>query len=149
MILSAVLNKSWGKHPTKQHLYGHVAPISQTIQLIQSRHTEAAWEERKNSFSTFYELLHMQTTVLADLKRYILQFCANTEPALEDISRTMADRNRCRESQKKSVCQHALIWRWCNGYRRRKWTRRHEFKSWTTLIAFHIALIPLGKVWIQ
>ena len=39
------------------------------------------------------------------------------------------------------------IWRcpWCNGYRRRKWTRRHEFKSWTRLIAFHIALIPLGK----
>ena len=43
------------------------------------------------------------------------------------------------------------FWRcpWCNCYRRRKWTRRHEFKSWTKLIAFHIALIPLGKVWIQ
>ena len=38
---------------------------------------------------------------------------------------------------------------WCNGYRRRKWTRRHEFKSWPRLIAFHIALMPLGKVWIQ
>ena len=43
------------------------------------------------------------------------------------------------------------LWRcpWCNGYRRRKWTRRHEFKSWTWLIAFHIALIPLGKGWIK
>ena len=42
-------------------------------------------------------------------------------------------------------------WRcpWCNGYHRWKWTRRHKFKSWTRLIAFHIALIPLGKVWIQ
>ena len=38
---------------------------------------------------------------------------------------------------------------WCNGYRRRKWTQRHEFNSWTRLIAFHIALILLGKVWIQ
>ena len=38
---------------------------------------------------------------------------------------------------------------WCNGYRRREWTRRYEFKSWTRLIAFHIVLIPLGKVWIQ
>ena len=36
---------------------------------------------------------------------------------------------------------------WCNGYRHRKWTRRLEF--WTRLIAFHIAIIPLGKVWIQ
>ena len=38
----------------------------------------------------------------------------------------------------------SLQFPWCNGY-----TRRHEFKSWTRLIAFHIALIPLGKVSIQ
>ena len=38
---------------------------------------------------------------------------------------------------------------WCNGYRGRKWTWWHEFKSWPRLTAFHIALIPLGKVWIQ
>ena len=38
---------------------------------------------------------------------------------------------------------------WCNGYRLRKWTRRHKFKSWTRLIAFHIALKPLGKEWIR
>ena len=47
---------------------------------------------------------------------------------------------------------HWLPWErcpWCSRGRRRKWTRRHEFKSWTWLIAFHIALIPLGKVWIQ
>ena len=51
------------------------------------------------------------------------------------------------------LCMSIILdhWRcpWCNGYRRRKWTRRHEFKSWTRLIEFHIALIPLGKVWIQ
>ena len=43
------------------------------------------------------------------------------------------------------------IWRcpWCYGYRRRKWIRQHEFKSWTRLITFHIVLIPLGKVWIK
>ena len=37
---------------------------------------------------------------------------------------------------------------WFNGYRRRKWTRQLKFKSWTRLIVFHKALIPLGKVWI-
>ena len=47
------------------------------------------------------------------------------------------------------VLQSVLTCLWCNGYRRRKWTRRYEFKSWTRLTAFHIALIPLGKVWIQ
>ena len=34
---------------------------------------------------------------------------------------------------------------WCNGYRRSNWTRRHEFKSSSRLIAFHIALIPLER----
>ena len=38
---------------------------------------------------------------------------------------------------------------WYNGYRRRIWTRRYEFRSWMRLITFHVALIPLGKVWIQ
>ena len=46
---------------------------------------------------------------------------------------------------------YGSLWRcpWYIGYRHRKWTRRHEFKSWTRLIAFHIALIPLGMVCIQ
>ena len=50
--------------------------------------------------------------------------------------------------QKEYKTRHDSLRRcpWCNGYRRRKWTRRHEFTSWTKLIAFHVALIPLGKV---
>ena len=50
--------------------------------------------------------------------------------------------------QPKKIVVQGMMMRcpWCNGYRRRKWTRRHEFKSWTRLIAFHIALIPLGTV---
>ena len=49
------------------------------------------------------------------------------------------------------VYDHHTKWKrvWCNGFRRNKWTQRFEFKSWTRLFAFHIALIPLGKVWIQ
>ena len=38
---------------------------------------------------------------------------------------------------------------WYNGYRRRKWTRWPVFTSWMMLIAFHIALTLLGKIWIQ
>ena len=34
---------------------------------------------------------------------------------------------------------------WCNGYRPRKWTQRHEFKSWTRLIAFSHSTNTLGK----
>ena len=51
--------------------------------------------------------------------------------------------------RKHMLCKRWRSSRWCSHYHHRKWTRRHEFKSWTWLIAFHIALIPLGKVWIQ
>ena len=39
---------------------------------------------------------------------------------------------------KYQTIKRILFWRcpWCNGCRRRKWTRRHEFKYWTRLIAF-------------
>ena len=52
---------------------------------------------------------------------------------------------------KKKLISNVTFWMgpWCNGYCRRKWTRRLEFKTWTRLIAFHVAQIPLGKVWIQ
>ena len=43
-----------------------------------------------------------------------------------------------------------IWWRlWCNGYHRRKWTRRPEFKSRTRLFVFHKGLIPLKKVLVQ
>ena len=47
---------------------------------------------------------------------------------------------------KPRVTETIMLYMWCNGYRRRKWTWRHVFKSWTRLIAFHIALILSGKV---
>ena len=36
-----------------------------------------------------------------------------------------------------------------NDYHRMKWTRRTKFKSLRGLFGFHIAIIPLAKVWIQ
>ena len=56
-----------------------------------------------------------------------------------DVSSAISSNTHCYFNNK-SRCP------WCNGYHRRKWTQRHEFKSWTRLIAFHIVLIPLGKV---
>ena len=32
-MLRAILNKSWRKHPTRHQLYGHLPPITKTIQV--------------------------------------------------------------------------------------------------------------------
>ena len=38
-MLRAILNKSWRQHPIKQQLYGHLPPITKTIQVRRTRHT--------------------------------------------------------------------------------------------------------------
>ena len=36
-ILRAILNKSWRKHPTRHQLYGHLPPITKSIQVRRTR----------------------------------------------------------------------------------------------------------------
>ena len=45
-MLRAILNKSWRQHPTRHHLYGHLPPITKTIQVRQTRHAGHCWRSR-------------------------------------------------------------------------------------------------------
>ena len=49
-MLQAILNKSWRQHLTKQQLYGHLPPISKTIQPRRTRHAEHCWRSRDSVF---------------------------------------------------------------------------------------------------
>ena len=37
-MLRAISNKSWRQHPTRHQLYGHLPPITKTIQVRRTRH---------------------------------------------------------------------------------------------------------------
>ena len=45
-MLWAILNKSWRQRPTKQHLYGHLPPITKTIKIRRTRHARHCWRSR-------------------------------------------------------------------------------------------------------
>ena len=45
-MLWAILNKSWRQHPTRHQLYGHLPPITKTIQVRRSRHAGHCWRSR-------------------------------------------------------------------------------------------------------
>ena len=45
-MLRAVLNKSWQQHPTRYQLYGHLPPITKTIQVRRSRHAGHCWRSK-------------------------------------------------------------------------------------------------------
>ena len=45
-MLRAILNKSWRQYPTKQQLYGHLPPITKTMQVRRTRHAGHCWRSR-------------------------------------------------------------------------------------------------------
>ena len=45
-MLRAILNKSWWQHPTRPQLYGHLPPITKTIQVRRARHAEHCWRNK-------------------------------------------------------------------------------------------------------
>ena len=48
-MLRAILNKSWQQHPTRYQLYGHLPPITKTIQVRRTRHAEVTAGETGTS----------------------------------------------------------------------------------------------------
>ena len=45
-MLRAILNKSWQQHPTRHQLYGHLPPITKTIQARRTRHAGHCWRSK-------------------------------------------------------------------------------------------------------
>ena len=45
-MLRAILNKSWQQHPTRHQLYGHLPPITKTIQVRRTRYAGPCWRSR-------------------------------------------------------------------------------------------------------
>ena len=50
-LLRIVLNKSWKQCPTKQQMYSHLPPISQTILVGRRRHAEHSWRRKDELIS--------------------------------------------------------------------------------------------------
>ena len=93
-MLRAILNKSWGQHPTKHQLYSHRPPISKTIQVRRTRHAKYCWRSRDELISDV--LLWTPTYGRAKAGRpartYIQQLCEDTGCSPEDLPEAMNDR---------------------------------------------------------
>ena len=50
-MLEVILNKSWRQHPTRHQLYGHLPPITKTIQVRRTRHAGHCWRSRDEFIS--------------------------------------------------------------------------------------------------
>ena len=103
-ILSAILNKSWKQYSTKQQLYGHLPPISQTIKARWKRYAGHSWKSKDELISKVIlcASTHGYTRVSQPTKTYIYQLCVDTICCLVDLSKMIDDRDRWWEREKKS-----------------------------------------------
>ena len=92
-MLRAILNKSWRQHPTRHQLYGHLPPITKTIQVRWARHAQHCWRSRDELISDV--LLWTPTYGWAKSGRpartYIQQLCEDTGCSPEDLPEAMND----------------------------------------------------------
>ena len=98
-MLWAILNKSWRQHPTKQHLCGHLTPISNTIEIRQIRLAGHCWRSKDKLISDvlLWTLSHGWARVGRPARTYLQRLCTDTGCSIEDLPGAMDDKKRWRE----------------------------------------------------
>ena len=98
-MLQAILNKPSQQHPTRHQLYGHLPPITKTIQVRWTRHLGHCWRSRDELISDV--LLWNPTYGQAKAGRlawtYIQQRCEDTGCSPEDLPEAMNKREKWRK----------------------------------------------------
>ena len=91
-MLEAILNKYWKQQPSKQQLYGHLPPISKTIQVKPKRHMGHC-KEKLICGVLLWTPTHGHASVGQPLRTYLRQLCVDTRSNLEDLLGVMNDRD--------------------------------------------------------
>ena len=76
-MLRAILNKSWRQHPTRHQLYGHLPPITKTIQVRRTRHAGHCWRSKDDLISDvlLWTPAYGQAKAGRPARTYIQQLC--------------------------------------------------------------------------
>ena len=98
-MLEAILNKSWRQHPTGHELYGHLPPITKTIQVRRTRHAGHCWRSRDELISDvpLWIPTYRREKAGRPARTYIQQLCEDTGCGPEDLPEAMNDREKWRE----------------------------------------------------
>ena len=109
-MLCAVLKKSWKQHLTKQQMYGHLPPISQTIQERGGRHVgHCLWSKDEFiSNALLWTTTHGHTSVSQPAKTYIHQLCMNAGGRLDHLPRVVLNRDK-QLGKVKGICVVGLL----------------------------------------
>ena len=114
-MLRAILNKSWQQHPTRHQLYGHLPPITKTIQVRRTRHAGHCWRSRAELISDVlvWTTTHGRAKAGRPTRTYIQQLWEDTGCYPEDLPEAMTDREKWWE-RVRDICATSTTWWWYN-----------------------------------
>ena len=113
-MLRAILKKSWRQHPTRHQLYGHLHPITKTIQVRRTRHAGHCWRSRDELISDvlLWTPTHGRAKAGRPARTYIQQLCEDTGCCPEDLPEAMNDREKWRERVRDIHALSTTWWWW-------------------------------------
>ena len=113
-MLHAILNKSWQQHPTRHQLYGHLPPITKTIQVRRTRHAGHCWRSRDELIRDVLLWIptHGRAKAGRPARTYIQQLCEDTGCCPEDLPKAMNDREEWRERVRDIRATSEIWWWW-------------------------------------
>ena len=121
-MLRAILNKSWRQHPTRRQLYGHLPPITKTIQVRRARHVGHCWRSKDELVRDVLQWTptYGQAKAGRPARTYIQQLCEDSGCNPEDLPEVMNDREKWREMVK-DIRAGGTSWWWWWWYLTLRW----------------------------
>ena len=116
-MLRAILNKSRRQHPTRRQLYGHLPPITKTIQVRLTRHAGHCWRSRDELIGDVLQLnpTYGRAKAGRPARTYIQQLCEDTGCSPEDMPEAMNNREKWRE-RIRDIRASGTTWWWSYIY---------------------------------
>ena len=130
-----VCNESWRQHTTRHQLYGHLPPITKTIQARRTRHAGHCWRSKDELISDvlIWTPAYGQAKAGRPARTYIHKLCEDTGCSRKDLPEAMKDREKWRERVRDIRASGTTWWWW--------WWYIQTFKKSTTKIDMFCHLV--------
>ena len=97
-MLRPTLNKFWQQHPTRYQVYGHLPPITKTIQARRTRHAGHRWRSKDE--------------IVRDVLRWTPAYGQSKGCNSEDLPEARNDKETSRERVRDIRAGHTTYWWW-------------------------------------
>ena len=143
-MLRALLNKSRRPHLTRHQLYGHLPPITKTIQARRTRHAGHCRRSRDELISDvlLWTPAYGRAKAARPARTYIQQLSEDTGCSPEDLPEAMNDREKWRERVRDIPASGTTCWWW----RVRIKSYRHKVLEFHFLFFFS-SYSCNGRIW--